>query len=1839
MKRFLLLLIFISIIVLPFDIGDTLSFSIGNTQIIAVIEGINADTIKLDGNVQNMNFGEVRIDDLKISLSSFIQGNLQVYSYGSVNYLGPNPLVIGGVNVYNIQCYLDNNGFWATGDIQINGEYLTIYFYYGTDGFIYGETTLPSFQIGGLTINNLTITISTNGISGGGYFDYYGNHLYANIALDPNKNVYLYIDHCTITVGDVTIYEFNGIFTPSGLSGDGKIIVQGNYLTFHFLLSSSNYSINITDGYLSIHNVQIYDISGTINNSGFSGSGTINYIDAVIHLAFHSNSGEIEISVTDSQILVANILIQNLNLFFNSNNGLYGSGKVYINNISYPVNGLVNVYFFTDLNGYISCGISNGYLMLNNGYIIENLSAFIDNNGFWGNGTYFDGENDISVYFRSDSNGDIYWQIYGNSITIGNIILHHYYVDINGNAYAWWIISPEDSIFFSIAQDQQSATIVYPCTLDLGGVKVYNVTGTIYNDPDFSFTGNGFVKIGDDDFSVTIPITITSNSYGKLEGKYNGIITLQNPQFLTVNIYGVEITITEDGIVGKGHLLIEGVEADIYFTVGTNGNLYANIQNGFIDLGYITLQDFYLNTSPFEASGFIYIPSVSGGIQFELVPDNNGNLVLNIPGFQFTINDFTISGSINYVDSSLVLTGNILIPNGGYGSIDYLRLKDSGVDTAHITLSNITVSGYTLINANGILSNNPRSIIISGSFDLSTSGIIDTVFFSGLVILPDGKIASCSDIGVTGIHIAGFEFSGHLGIKNNYIVIYNANADLTSVGAGIISVNNLIFDKDGNFISVSSFGIENVNVGVFHGSGWAFFVPEGVEISGNVIVDNIGYFRALGLLIDNNGNVVSLKKGEANITIGEYGFYGAVEIPSSDRIYIAGSIDLPQFINGNAGGSILLQRVQDGQGVLGLGYNVLAGSLSIPSFDISGYQFGGGSFAFDSVGIKGDATIYIPNFAGFNLTFFVEWDGTFHYAEIFTSGLNIPIGSTGLLLTGAGGGLYYYEDYDIWEVMLTGEIKDATHTLSLIATIEVNTAGVISGVGHLGIYGYIYGSAGFGIDVPNDSLTASAWIGEDPDEGIEYWGCQIVGCASVYYNWANVEARGLGNLDISIWFIELGADFGFAYNTNFPYVYGPYYMERLYNHGFGAAGILNNYLYGVNVQWNGSGFDWDTWSGSTSSTPGNAPYEKDILVLGPYPDEGINFDYVGGEEFILPYDSYEAVGGKVFFGAQGDETGYVNFIPYFPNTTNGVSYANLYVHHNDTTQAYLKFGIAGEYKILLNGSFVYQGSSVYAQPDQYTIPLSLVQGWNRIMLKIRKISSNWGFYIRITDSQGNKIPFLTTQPDAPDEDFILHDRCYTFKSYQWEKTGNVYITNGTMAIAANGGKLYQNIVREKNPYPRNEYPTVKCEFKLTGVSLNDSTIIAVDGYDDQGNYQLFGILYYYEQKKDGNTVLVGRTKDGNSFNINVGEWYTQEFIFTPENIECYIYRAGEVRPFEPLFVDTNSYNWNPSFFATAGGSDNILYLDNIVVKRTWENDHSFSIESPHPYPNNANLEWEIYRKDATGLRFHFENLVLEQYYDSLIIMDGNGIIWQVLNGNIGRKTSVKVPGKYAKIILKSDNSNNYYGFKIDFAQKLKEYPVYLTGIENISTSHPYPNNTDITYTISKQNAKAIKVCFSNFQTEKNHDYVYLYDKNNFLYGTYTGNLGNFESVSIPGDIVYVRLVSDNAINGYGFDIKKIEYIGQDWTGSDISLVDKDYLKPIINVSGDKASIEFGLKEINDVNIMLIDLAGRVIKKEVMKNVYGKIKMDIGIGELPKGTYFVLVKTGNDVFSEKILKIK
>lgn len=90
------------------------------------------------------------------------------------------------------------------------------------------------------------------------------------------------------------------------------------------------------------------------------------------------------------------------------------------------------------------------------------------------------------------------------------------------------------------------------------------------------------------------------------------------------------------------------------------------------------------------------------------------------------------------------------------------------------------------------------------------------------------------------------------------------------------------------------------------------------------------------------------------------------------------------------------------------------------------------------------------------------------------------------------------------------------------------------------------------------------------------------------------------------------------------------------------------------------------------------------------------------------------------------------------------------------------------------------------------------------------------------------------------------------------------------------------------------------------------------------------------------------------------------------------------------------------------------------------------------------------------------------------------------------------------------------------------------------SAHPYNNDSDESWTIYKKNATRIAVVFSNStETEANYDYIYLYDKNGEEIGKYSGTELADKKITVLGDTVKIRLVSDGLDTLYGFSLSNI----------------------------------------------------------------------------------------------------
>lgn len=95
---------------------------------------------------------------------------------------------------------------------------------------------------------------------------------------------------------------------------------------------------------------------------------------------------------------------------------------------------------------------------------------------------------------------------------------------------------------------------------------------------------------------------------------------------------------------------------------------------------------------------------------------------------------------------------------------------------------------------------------------------------------------------------------------------------------------------------------------------------------------------------------------------------------------------------------------------------------------------------------------------------------------------------------------------------------------------------------------------------------------------------------------------------------------------------------------------------------------------------------------------------------------------------------------------------------------------------------------------------------------------------------------------------------------------------------------------------------------------------------------------------------------------------------------------------------------------------------------------------------------------------------------------------------------------------------------------------------HLETPHPYLDRTDQYFDISHQDAKYIRIHFSQFDFQKNADFVFLEKPSGEVIQDLTGKLDDFMTDFVPGDRARLHLVSNRAASGFGFVVDRIEYV-------------------------------------------------------------------------------------------------
>lgn len=95
----------------------------------------------------------------------------------------------------------------------------------------------------------------------------------------------------------------------------------------------------------------------------------------------------------------------------------------------------------------------------------------------------------------------------------------------------------------------------------------------------------------------------------------------------------------------------------------------------------------------------------------------------------------------------------------------------------------------------------------------------------------------------------------------------------------------------------------------------------------------------------------------------------------------------------------------------------------------------------------------------------------------------------------------------------------------------------------------------------------------------------------------------------------------------------------------------------------------------------------------------------------------------------------------------------------------------------------------------------------------------------------------------------------------------------------------------------------------------------------------------------------------------------------------------------------------------------------------WES-KAVSISTPHPYKENFREIYNVKVDGAKEIAIYFDKLQVENKYDTVTLLDSKDQQVEVYSGHNDDMISAVIPGDSVKIIIKSDSTENDYGFDI-----------------------------------------------------------------------------------------------------------------------------------------------------------------------------------------------------------------
>jgi len=185
----------------------------------------------------------------------------------------------------------------------------------------------------------------------------------------------------------------------------------------------------------------------------------------------------------------------------------------------------------------------------------------------------------------------------------------------------------------------------------------------------------------------------------------------------------------------------------------------------------------------------------------------------------------------------------------------------------------------------------------------------------------------------------------------------------------------------------------------------------------------------------------------------------------------------------------------------------------------------------------------------------------------------------------------------------------------------------------------------------------------------------------------------------------------------------------------------------------------------------------------------------------------------------------------------------------------------------------------------------------------------------------------------------------------------------------------------------------------------------------------------------------------------------------------------------------------------------------------------------------------------------------------------------------------------------------------------------------------YYDNENYTFTIAPNGAEQIELIFDDFFVEQDYDTLFIYNGENTnspLIDYYTGEHFIDEPIIANSGAVTFYFKSDNATTREGWNIR--------WTCgsfSDIKINNtEDKVRIYPNPFSENSAVEITLSNKSQAEIKILDIKGQVISKKILFLQSGKntVLLSSFSSNLKTGTYFVSIKTEENIFYKKLIKL-